>query len=129
MRLRLESRLVEEDSGVGVETGESEADVVVDETNLGGSNAGVLELHGGALLAAEDHHVGTLDTNSAGTYSRGRRNAVSYGGRRTWGVFGLRWRVHTSLYRLSGIFDLEDVAIGTIGTLGSYYRATVVAVY
>jgi len=72
MRLRLESRLVEENSGVGVETGESETDVGVDEADLGGRDAGVLELHGGTLFAAEDYHVSTFDTDGAGSCSQGK---------------------------------------------------------
>lgn len=51
MALGFDAGLVNEDTSIGVQTSESEADVVVDETDLGGSDARVLELHGAALLA------------------------------------------------------------------------------
>lgn len=86
MALRLEACAVNEDAGVGVEAGKGEADVVVDEANLGGRDAGVLQLHCGALLAAENDDGGAFDADGAGAAFDG----------------------------LEGVFDLEDVAIGTV---------------
>lgn len=57
----------------------------VDEADLGGGDAGVLELHGRALLAAEDDDILAFDAYGAGS----------------------------SLDGLAGVFDLEDVAVGT----------------
>jgi hypothetical protein len=82
--LGLKAGLVDEDAGVGVEASESQADVVVDEADLGGSDAGVLQLHGGLLLAAEDDDLGAFDGDGAGA----------------------------ALDSFEGIFDLEDVAVG-----------------
>lgn len=45
VRLRLQPCFVDEDSGVGVQTGKCEANVGIDEADLGGGNSGVLQLH------------------------------------------------------------------------------------
>ena len=90
MALRLEPRLVDQDAGVGVEPREREAHMLVQQADLRRGDARVLELHGGALLAAEDHDGGALDADGAGP----------------------------ALDGLLGVFDLEDVAIGTAGGLG-----------
>jgi hypothetical protein len=63
--LCFQTGLVDEDSGVGVQTGKGKADVVVDETNLGGGDAGVLELHGTALFTTQDDNLVALDTDGA----------------------------------------------------------------
>lgn len=65
VRLGLDSCLVDEDSGVGVQASEGEADVGVDETDLGGSDPGILQLHGRTLLASQNNDVLALDSNSA----------------------------------------------------------------
>jgi len=41
--------------------------VVINESNLRGSNAGILEFQGGALFAAEDDDVFAFDTNGTGS--------------------------------------------------------------
>lgn len=46
VRLRFQTGLVDEDSGIGVEASEGEADMGIEELDLGGRDAGVLELHG-----------------------------------------------------------------------------------
>ena len=81
--LGLEASLVDEDAGIGVETSEGQADVVIHEANLGGSDAGVLQFHGGLLFAAEDDDLGAFDGDGAGA----------------------------ALDGFEGIFDLEDVAV------------------
>lgn len=50
--LGLQPRLVDENAGIGVEACKGEADVVVHKTDLRRCDAGVLQLHGGLLLAA-----------------------------------------------------------------------------
>jgi hypothetical protein len=82
--LGLEAGLVDEDAGVGVKTSEGQADVVVDQTDLGGGDAGVLQLHGGLLFAAEHDDLRAFDGDGAGA----------------------------ALDGFEGIFDLEDVAVG-----------------
>lgn len=82
--LGFEAGLVDEDAGVGVETSEGQADVVIYQADLGGSDAGVLQLHGGLLLAAEDDDAVAFDGDGAGA----------------------------ALDGFEGIFDLEDVAVG-----------------
>jgi hypothetical protein len=82
--LGFEAGFVDEDAGVGVQTGEGETDVIVNEANLGGSNAGVLQLHGGLLFAAEHDDLVAFDSDGAGA----------------------------ALDGLEGIFDLEDMAVG-----------------
>lgn len=67
VRLGLEPRLVDQDPGVGVEAGKGQAYVRVDEADLGGRDARVLELHGRPLLAAQDHNVAALDAHGAGS--------------------------------------------------------------
>ncbi len=62
----------------------SEADVVVHKTDLRRCDAGVLQLHGGLLFAAEHDDLGAFDGDGAGT----------------------------ALDGFEGIFDLEDVAVG-----------------
>ena len=58
--------------------------MTIDKRDFGGRDAGVLEFHGGALLAAEDYYGRALDSHGAG---------ASFDG-------------------FEGIFDLKDVAIG-----------------
>ena len=82
--LRLEPCLVDQDACVGVEPGECETDVRVDEGDLGGGDAGVLQLHRAALLAPEHDDVGAFDADGAGAAFDG----------------------------FEGVFDLEDVAVG-----------------
>lgn len=84
VRLGLEPGLVDEDARVGVEAGEREAHVAVDERDLGGRDARVLQFHGGALFAAEDDDVAAFDADGAGAAFDG----------------------------FEGIFNLEDVAVG-----------------
>ena len=84
MALGLEAGLVDEDAGVGVEAGEGQTDVVVDQANLGRGDAGVLQLHGGLLFAAEHDDLGAFDGDGAGA----------------------------ALDGFEGIFDLKDVAVG-----------------
>ena len=84
MALGLEASLVDEDAGVGVKAGEGQTDVVVDQADLGGSDAGVLQLHGGLLFAAEHDDLGAFNGDGAGA----------------------------ALDGFEGIFDLEDVAVG-----------------
>jgi hypothetical protein len=81
--LGFEAGFVDEDAGVGVEAGEGEADVVVDEADLGGRDTGVLKLHGGLLLTAEHDDLVAFDGDGAGA----------------------------ALDGLEGIFDLEDVTV------------------
>lgn len=82
--LGFEAGLVDEDAGVGVEAGEGQADVVVDEADLGGRDSCVLQLHGGLLFAAEHDDLAAFDGDGAGA----------------------------ALDGFEGIFDLEDVAVG-----------------
>ena len=84
MALSFEASFVDENAGVGVQASKGEADVVVDKTNLGGCDAGVLQLHGGLLLTAEHHDLVAFDGDGAGA----------------------------ALDGLEGIFDLEDVTVG-----------------
>ena len=83
MALSFEASFVDENAGVGVQASKGEADVVVDKTNLGGRDAGVLKLHGGLLLTAEHDDLVAFDGDGAGA----------------------------TLDGLEGIFDLEDVAV------------------
>lgn len=52
MRLRLDSRLVDQYPSISVQAGECQSNVGVEQTDLGWCDACVLELHGRALLAA-----------------------------------------------------------------------------
>jgi hypothetical protein len=84
MTLRLHSRLINQYPCIGVETGERETDVCVDEADFGGCDACVLEFHGGTFFTAQDDDVRTFDADRAGSAFHG----------------------------FEGVFDLEDVAIG-----------------
>lgn len=84
MTLRLQSCFVNQNSSVCIETGESETDMCVDEGDLGGGDAGVLEFHSGALFAAQYDDVSAFHADGAGP----------------------------TLDGFEGIFNLEDVAIG-----------------
>ncbi len=84
MTLRFETSAVDEYAGIGVEAGEGEADVFVDEGDFGGCDTGVLEFHGGSLFAAEDDDAAAFDGDGAGA----------------------------AFYCFEGVFDLEDVAVG-----------------
>lgn len=79
--------LVDQYAGVSVQTGEGQADVCVDESDLGWCDPCVLQFHGGTLLAAQNDDVGAFDPHGAGAAFDG----------------------------FEGIFDLEDVAVGTRG--------------
>ena len=59
--------LVDENTGVGIEPGKGKADVVVDKTDFGGCDSGVLEFHGRAFLTSENDDVGTLDSDGTGS--------------------------------------------------------------
>jgi len=84
MALCLQSRLVDQDSSVGVQPSKGQCYVVVQKADLGRRDARVLKLHGGALFAAE-HDVGrAFDADGTGA----------------------------TLHSLERIFDLEDVAVG-----------------
>ena len=61
----------------------------IDEADLGWCDSCILEFHGGTLLAAQNHDVGTLDAHGA---------RAAFDG-------------------LERIFDLEDVAVGTVERL------------
>lgn len=91
----------------------------VDQGDLRRSNAGILELEGGALLATEDDDILAFDTDGTGScskqplatsHSEEGRNERAQGRRRMcWS-----WRNKcglTSLHGLHGIFNLEDVPI------------------
>jgi hypothetical protein len=94
--------------------------VVINESDLRGSNAGILEFEGRALLTAEDDDVLAFDTDGTGsckssaisnpfnTESDGpMSDSISellLGGRDECDL--------TSLHGLHGIFHLEDVPIG-----------------
>jgi len=82
--LGFEAGFVDEDAGVGVQTSEGETDVVVDKADLGGSDACVLQLHGGLLFTAEHDDLAAFDSDGAGA----------------------------ALDGLEGIFDLEDMTVG-----------------
>jgi hypothetical protein len=66
--LRFHAGFVYEDSCVGVEAREGERDMVVHEADLRGSDACVLQLHSGALFAAEDDDIGAFDADGAGSW-------------------------------------------------------------
>ena len=83
--LCLQSRLVDQYSCIGIKTRESEADVCIDEPNLGRCDPCILQLHGGPLLAPQDDDVCAFDADGAGA----------------------------ALDGFEGILDLEDVAVGT----------------
>jgi len=59
--LGLQAGLVDENAGIGVESGEREGNVGVDETDLRGRDPRVLKLHRRALLAAQYHYVAAFD--------------------------------------------------------------------
>lgn len=84
MALGLQTGLVDQDTGIGVETGEGEADVRVDQGDFRGRDARVLQFHGAAFFAAQDYDVGAFDAYGAGA----------------------------ALHGFEGIFDLEDVTVG-----------------
>lgn len=65
VRLGFQTCLVDKDSGVGVQSGEGEADVGVNETDFGRGNSSILQLHGGTLLASQDNDVLALDAYGA----------------------------------------------------------------
>lgn len=89
MALRLQPRIINQNPRIGVETRESQADVRVDQANLGGGDARVLQFHGGPLFAAENDDGGAFDADGAGA----------------------------ALDGFEGVFDLEDMAVGA-GTKG-----------
>jgi len=82
MRLGFETGFVDEDTGVGVETGEGKRDVVIEDGDLGGRDAGVLKFEGGALFAADYDDVFAFYTDSAGSW------LFSMG---SWRWIGLEW--------------------------------------
>lgn len=65
VRLCLQSCLVDENSGVGIQAGECEADVGIDEPDLGGCDPCVLQLHSRALLTSKDNNVFALNSDGA----------------------------------------------------------------
>ena len=75
MRLGFETGFVDEDAGVGVEAGEGQGDVVVEDGDFGGRDAGVLEFEGGTFFAADDDDVFAFYADGAGSwsFSMGRR--------------------------------------------------------
>lgn len=84
MTLRLQSCLIDQNPRVGVQTRESETDMCVDQGDLRGRDAGILQFHRGALFAAENDDPGPFDGDGAGP----------------------------ALDGFEGVFDLEDVAVG-----------------
>lgn len=115
VRLSLQSCLVDEDPGIGVQAGEGEADVGVDEADLGGGDAGILQLHGRTLLTAKNDNVLALDSNCAcsccSTIVSLGRLAASNTMHNALANAGEEGR--TSLDGFASVFDLEDVSIGT----------------
>lgn len=73
MRLSFYAGFIDKDTGVGVKPCKGKTDVVVDQTDLGGGDSGILELHGGTLFAAENDDGFALHTDSAGTWVWGIR--------------------------------------------------------
>lgn len=67
MALSFETRFVDKNPGIGVETGKGEADVRIDEADLGGRDPSVLELQRRALLTSENDNILSLDSDGAGT--------------------------------------------------------------
>ena len=67
MGLGFYAGFVDKDTGVGIKSCKGKTDVVVDQTDLGRGDSGVLELHGGTLFAAENDERFALHTDGAGT--------------------------------------------------------------
>jgi hypothetical protein len=84
MALCFQSCFVDENPRIGVEASEGETDVCVDEGDLGGGDAGVLQLHCRPLFAAQHDDVCAFDADGAGA----------------------------AFDRFEGVFDLEDVSVG-----------------
>ena len=83
MALRFYSSLIDEDTGVGVQTGEGKGNVTVDQADFRGCDSGVLKFHRRPLFATQNYDGGSLHTHSTG---------ASFDG-------------------FEGVLDLEDVAI------------------
>lgn len=67
VRLGFETGFVDEDAGVGVEAGKGQGDVVVEDGDFGGRDAGVLEFEGGAFFAADYDDVFAFYADGAGS--------------------------------------------------------------
>lgn len=67
VRLGLDPGLVDEDPGIGVETGEAKGNMGIDLANLGRCDPGVLEFQGRSFLAAEDDDAIALYTDGTCT--------------------------------------------------------------
>lgn len=95
--------------------------MIVHQSDLRRGNAGILELEGGALLAAEDNDILAFDTDGAG--SCGEQTlaiGIFTDGQLAQGKCGL-----TSLHGLHGIFNLEDVPVRAEPGLATFRRAGV----
>lgn len=101
--LGLDTDLVDEDAGVGVQARKGEERVGVDLAYFAGGDAGVLELEGGAFFAGEDHDVLALDADGAGAALDGLGGVLDF-----WGVL-----VVPHEGRRMEIGRTENVAIGT----------------
>lgn len=82
--LGLQPRLVDQNSSVGIQTSKGKRHVVVQKADFGRRDARVLQLHCGALFAAQHDVSGAFDTDGTGA----------------------------AFHSLESIFDLEDVAVG-----------------
>lgn len=78
MGLSLHSGPVNQDSGIGVESGKGETHVVVEKTDLAGGYSGVLELDGGSLFAAEYYNVASFDSDGTGSCGVRARGLVEF---------------------------------------------------
>jgi hypothetical protein len=66
MTLRFETCLIHQNTGVCIQAGEGQTDVVVDQGDLRGCNARVLQFHGRLLFAAKYDDAFAFDCHGAG---------------------------------------------------------------
>lgn len=69
VRLGFETGFVDEDAGIGIEAGEGQGNVVVEDGDFGGRDAGVLEFEGGAFFAADDDNIFSFYADGAGSWT------------------------------------------------------------
>lgn len=74
VRLGLQAGFVNQDAGIGVQSSKCEARVVVDQGNLRGRNAGILEFEGRALFTTEDNDFLAFNTDGACSWRKSISN-------------------------------------------------------